>query len=94
MEDRLLDIVTIWAPAVLIVLSAVNACTKHYTRFNGVLRVILEVVERLSFLASRQTGRSTKPLLSSVEPDPSIERGEHVRKQLKEMAERKKLRRS
>ena len=93
MEDRLLDIIPIWAPAVLIVLSAINACTKHYTRFNGILRIVMAVIERLSFLASKQTGHCTKPPLSSIGPNPALERQEHVKEQLRRMAERKKSRR-
>ena len=93
MEDKLIEIIALWAPAVLIVLSAINSCTKHHTKFHGILRVILLVVERLSFMASRQTGMTTKPIFSDVGPDPVIEREANVKEQLKRMAKGKKARR-
>ena len=86
MEDRLLDIVIIWAPVVLLVLSVINACTEHYTKFNGVLRVVMAVIERLSFLASRRSGAVLKRPLTSVVPDPALERMADVRKRLEAMA--------
>lgn len=90
MEDKVLDIITIWAPAVLIVLSAINSVTKHYTRFNGGLAIIMEIIERLSFLASKRTGQTWKAPFLNVPPDPTMERMADVEERLRRMAEIKK----
>jgi len=87
--EQFLDIVTLWAPPVLLVLSVINALTKHYTKFSGILRIVMAVIERLSVLASRQTGRKFKVLGASVRPDPILERMTDVQKQFEELAKRK-----
>jgi hypothetical protein len=91
MEDKILDAITVWAPIALIVLSAINACTQHYTRFNGIIRLVMAIVERLSFLASKNTGKLLKAPLANVGPNPAMERMQDVEKQLKAMAKRKKV---
>jgi len=92
MEEKLLDIVTLYAPVTLVVLSIVNSLTVHYTKFNGVLRIVMAVIERLSFLASKRSGAKFKAPGKSIPPDPIVERIYDVEKQLKHLAEQKKNR--
>ena len=74
MSEQVFDIITLWAPSVLLILSIDNTLTKHYTKFNGVLRIVMSIVERISFLASKQTGRKLKAPGSSVIPSPVLEK--------------------
>lgn len=90
MSQDVIDIITLWAPPVILILSVVNSLTKHYTRFNGILRIVLQVVERLSFLASKQTGKRVKLVGKSIKPDPILERLADVEEQFKRMAKIKK----
>ena len=93
MPDVALEVITVWAPIAMLVLSVVNTLTKHYTKFNGWLRVVMSVVERLSFLASKGTQKRIKTPGSSVEPDPILERIIDAQKQFEDMAKRKESRR-
>ena len=92
--EQFLDIVTLWAPAVLLVLSVVNSLTEHYSKFNGILRLVMAVIERLSVLASKETGRRFKAPGASVKPDPIMERMADVKKQFEDLAKRKAAHRS
>lgn len=89
MDDKILDIITLYAPVALIILSAINAATKHYTKFNGLLKILMGVIERLAVLSSKNTRGRFKMPGTSVEPDADIERMQYVQKQLEAMAKRK-----
>lgn len=94
MSEQILNIITLWAPPVLLLLSIVNSVTKHYTKFNGILRIVMAVIERLSFLASQNSRSKLKVPGSNVQPDPTMEKMREYEKQFKEMARLKKTRRS
>jgi hypothetical protein len=96
MDEKVLDYITIYAPAAIAILSAINALTKHYTKFNGILKIIMELIERLSVLSSKNTRGRFKMPGTSVSPDVDIERLEHyrnVKKQLEAVAKRKETNR-
>jgi hypothetical protein len=89
MDPRILDVITLYVPVVIAVLSAINMATQHYTKFNGILRVIMAVIENLSVLASKNTGKTLKPPMVSIPPDPCLDRMASVKKQLEEMAKKR-----
>lgn len=73
MDQNILDLITVWAPIVLVLLSIVNSVTKHYTKFNGWIRIVMLIVERASFLASKNAPKRIKAPGTSLPPDQTME---------------------
>lgn len=82
---------SVWIPIAMLILSLANSSTKHYTKFNGIIRAMMAFLERLSFLTSKYSAPVFKLPGTSVLPSSTIERVADVDKQLKRLAKLKKI---